>query len=127
MSTIAERTEAAIDVVVLLLKIRCPKDTGNLSLFGIRKAFNPVTMQWEIVIGAELAPYAPFTNEPWISPRWHGKPNPNEAWIQNTIINNEELIRSMFMDMDMQEINVEQDAYQQVLDKQFEDLAKGVL
>jgi len=126
MSTLAERTEAVIDVVVLLLKINCPKKTGNLSLFGIRKAFNPMTMQWEIVIGAEPAPYAPYTNEPWISPRWHGKQNPHENWIQNTIIENENLIRQMFMEMDLQEIFVEMDTYQKVLDKQFEDLAKGV-
>lgn len=27
-----------------------------------------------------IAPYAPFTNEPWISPHFNGKPNPNEGW-----------------------------------------------
>jgi hypothetical protein len=24
--------------------------------------------------------YMPFTNEPWISPRWRGRANPNEKW-----------------------------------------------
>ena len=24
----------------------------------------------------------PFTNEPWISPKWKGKKNPNEEWFQ---------------------------------------------
>jgi hypothetical protein len=24
----------------------------------------------------------PYTNEPWVSPKWNGKPNPNEAWWQ---------------------------------------------
>ena len=27
-----------------------------------------------------IAPYAPFTNEPWLSPRFNGKKNPNEGW-----------------------------------------------
>lgn len=27
-----------------------------------------------------IAPYVPYTNEPWISPKWNGKKNPNEGW-----------------------------------------------
>ena len=26
------------------------------------------------------APYMPFVNEEWISPKWNGKKNPNENW-----------------------------------------------
>lgn len=26
----------------------------------------------------------PYTNEPWISPKWHGKKNPNEGWFDRT-------------------------------------------
>ena len=27
----------------------------------------------------------PYTNEPWVSPKWHGKKNPNEAWFQDAV------------------------------------------
>lgn len=40
---------------------------------------------WEIYVSGDgehgIAPYAPFTNEPWLSPRWGGKQNPNEGWF----------------------------------------------
>lgn len=26
--------------------------------------------------------YMPFTNEPWVSPRWNGRENPNLYWFQ---------------------------------------------
>lgn len=32
-----------------------------------------------------IAPYMPYTNEPWISPRWNGKQNPNEGWWNDAI------------------------------------------
>jgi hypothetical protein len=27
--------------------------------------------------------YMPYTNEPWISPRWRGRENPNLYWFEN--------------------------------------------
>ena len=27
--------------------------------------------------------YMPFTNEPWVSPRWRGRENPNLYWFNN--------------------------------------------
>ena len=31
------------------------------------------------------APYMPFVNEEWISPKWKGKKNPNQDWWNTTI------------------------------------------
>jgi hypothetical protein len=28
--------------------------------------------------------YMPYTNEPWISPKWKGAVNPNEKWFDET-------------------------------------------
>lgn len=67
-----------------------PKDTGNL-------AYNSIKYQWvspdKFVIYVDtgrttttsprikgIAPYMPFTNEKWVSPKWNGKVNPNENW-----------------------------------------------
>ena len=30
--------------------------------------------------------YAGATNNPWTSPRWHGKQNPNEGWVGATVL-----------------------------------------
>ena len=35
---------------------------------------------YRVYIDEEISPYMPYTNEPWISPKWHGAKNPNEKW-----------------------------------------------
>ena len=63
-----------------LLREIAPKDTGNL-------AYNAVLVRYEdsntvkLYVNEVIAPYMPYTNEPWISPRWGGKKNPNEGWF----------------------------------------------
>lgn len=66
--------------VVKELRALAPKDTGNL-------AYNAIQFEWvdnrtfKIFVNEEIASYMPFTNEPWLSPRWGGKKNPNEKWF----------------------------------------------
>lgn len=81
------------------LRKKAPKDTGNLAYNAIKYRWNSPT-QFEIyvdvgdttafVMGEPLqrgrAPYMPFTNEMWISPRWNGKKNPNEEWWNRAIV-----------------------------------------
>lgn len=62
---------------------RYKTSTGNM-------AFNSLRYQEEgdsfvIYMDESIAPYVPYTNEPWISPRWHGKKNPNEGWWQRFV------------------------------------------
>lgn len=63
---------------------RAPKDTWNL-------ARNALRVEWtgkdeaRIYIDQDIAPYMPYTNEPWIAARWHGKKNPNEGWWQDCV------------------------------------------
>lgn len=64
----------ACRILKQVLQARAPYDTGNLALNSIRIVGN------KVVVGGEIAPYAPFTNEPWNK----GK-NPNENWIQRAI------------------------------------------
>ena len=84
MLTYAQRLDQAADFLVLWLQVKAPKDTGNLALNAIRKAYDDNGMPI-IVIGGEVAPYAVFTNEPWIDDRWNGAQNPNQGWIQRAI------------------------------------------
>lgn len=60
-----------------------PKDTGNLR-FNATLYENEGDGHLVIYVSGDgekgIAPYAPFTNEPWLSPRWNNKKNPNEGW-----------------------------------------------
>lgn len=75
------------ELCALILETSCriyaPKDTGNLSINAIKSVYEDG--MWQVVIGGELAPYAVYTNETWISEKWKGAQNPNEGWIQNAI------------------------------------------
>ena len=55
-----------------------PRDKGNMAFHALRfEADNSVI---HISVDNDIAPYVPYTNEPWISPKWNGKQNPNEGW-----------------------------------------------
>lgn len=80
--------------VVKELRALAPKDTGNL-------AYNAIQFEWvdnstfKIFVNEEIAPYMPFTNEPWdirIIKQGTGRKgetrtvirtweNPNEGWF----------------------------------------------
>lgn len=81
-----DRLEQTADFLLTWLQIKAPKRTFNLAVNGIRKAYDDITGYPIIVIGGETAPYAIYTNEPWIAERWMGKQNPNQWWIQNAIL-----------------------------------------
>lgn len=70
--------DAVIQTVEELRKDYVPRDIGNM-------AFNSLKYKVEgnyviIYIDTNIAPYVPYTNEPWISPKWNGKKNPNQDW-----------------------------------------------
>lgn len=89
-----DRLEMACRYLQWQLKLKCPKDTGNLAKDFIRlEQVDKYT--WQIVIGGELAPYAIFTNEPWVASRWNGKQNPNEGWVERTIKESLPTLRQM--------------------------------
>lgn len=55
-----------------------PRDTGNMEFNALK-----VKVEGRYVIvyfDTKVAPYIPYTNEPWLSARWHGKRNPNQDW-----------------------------------------------
>lgn len=68
--------------IVQNLRITSPIDTGNLRYNSIKYEFVD-NKTFKIYVDEEIAPYMPYTNEPWISPKWNGKQNPNEGWWDN--------------------------------------------
>lgn len=65
-----------------LLKYPNAPVTGNLKHNAIKLDYlgNGV---YRLYVDENIAPYMPYTNEPWISPKWKGTPNPNEYWFEN--------------------------------------------
>lgn len=74
-----QQIELAIKDAVSAARVLIPIDTGNLryNSFKIEPLGN---MRWKVFIDDKVAPYAPYVNEKWISPKWHGKQNPNEGF-----------------------------------------------
>lgn len=62
------------------LRELAPYDTGNLSRNAIKLEFVSAK-EALIYVSKAIAPYMPYTNEPWLSPYWNGKKNPNEGWF----------------------------------------------
>lgn len=84
MINFEDRKKFAAEYLCNMLKLVAPKESTNLATSGIR-ILDPDSGVYDIGIGGEPAPYAVYTNEPWISEKWGGKQNPNQGWIQNAI------------------------------------------
>ena len=69
------------DEIGVWLRDFAPKDTGNLAYNAIRVEY-PSPDVCEIYVDESIAPYMPYTEFPWISPKWNGKQNPNEGWFE---------------------------------------------
>lgn len=77
-----------------LIKSKAPYDTGNLRDHGITLEATGIN-EYTISIGAPEAPYAVYTNEVWVSPKWNGKKNPNEHWIDKAVTDAVMMIAAM--------------------------------
>ncbi len=83
--TMLKFTQFVNDFVRMLREL-APYDTGNLAENAIQFHYEEDKQRAIIEVNTQIAPYMPFTNEPWISPKWNEKKNPNEAWWENAII-----------------------------------------
>lgn len=97
----------AYNVLVMALKSVCPYRTGNLERNGIRVKIDNGSMCVEIGHDTSkvLGEYAVYTNEPWISPKWGGKQNPNQGWIERGIEKALPLIRQVYSGMTIDDFN----------------------
>lgn len=59
-----------------------PIKTGNLRNNAIKYEFIDANT-CKIYVDESIAPYMPYTNEPWVSEKWKGAKNPNEKWWDN--------------------------------------------
>ncbi len=70
----------AIAIVENMRAEYVPRDTGNMADDALRYYVENGVLR--ITVEESIAPYVPYTNEPWLSTKWNGKPNPNEGWWQ---------------------------------------------
>lgn len=68
----------AVSIVAEMSGELVPRDTGNMAYMALQYEIQNGILA--ITINPDIAPYVPYTNEPWLSERWHGKKNPNEGW-----------------------------------------------
>ena len=54
--------------------------TGNMAFNATRRRM-PDENTYVIYVDKAIAPYVPYTNEEWISPKWKGHKNPNQGWF----------------------------------------------
>ena len=78
MITQEQAVEIAVSIVNQMRKEYVPRDTGNMAFNALQ--YDVQNGILTIYIDENIAPYVPYTNEPWISPKWNGKQNPNEGW-----------------------------------------------
>lgn len=83
--------EQAIQIAVGVMRKSTPIKTGNLR-YNSLKVESLGGGTWRVFIDEDIAPYMPFTNEPWTSAKWHGAQNPNEGWWERAV---EEFARSL--------------------------------
>lgn len=74
---------AAVSVVEDMRADYVPRHTGNLAYNAL--VYDVQGNQFVIRVDPAIAPYMPYTNEPWLSPKWNGKQNPNEGWWQRFV------------------------------------------
>ena len=56
--------------------------TGNMK-YNATRIERISTNTNKVYVDENIAPYVPYTNEPWISPHWKGAKNPNEGWFDD--------------------------------------------
>ena len=82
----AEAFEKMCIQIVDEVRKTSPIRTGNLRNNAIR--FEWVSPnKFRIFVDETIAPYMPYTNEPWLSPRWRGAKNKNELWWDDKAVN----------------------------------------
>lgn len=74
----------AVLVAYNAFKAVVPIYTGNMR-YNATQIGQYGNGMYVIAVDGGIAPYAVYTNEPWISPKWNGKSNPNEGWIESGV------------------------------------------
>lgn len=78
MTTRQKVINACVSIVESMRADFVPHDTGNLANHAIKYEIRG--NEFVVYVDPDIAPYMPYTTEPWIADSWNGKKNPNEGW-----------------------------------------------
>ena len=81
MASFDVRFEQAVFMAFWKVFNAAPKDTWNLAVNALK--LEKTAKGYRIYVDPAIAPYMVYTEEPWISPYWRGKKNPNEGWFRD--------------------------------------------
>lgn len=59
-------------------RTRGKTSTGNMAFNALKYVVEGDVFR--VYVDEQIAPYVWYTIKPWLSPRWHGKRNPNQDW-----------------------------------------------
>lgn len=59
-------------------KTRYKTSTGNMAFNALKYRIDGNA--FIVYVDEDIAPYVWYTLKPWLSPKWHGKRNPNQDW-----------------------------------------------
>lgn len=90
--------------------VAAPVDTGNLAYNSIK--LERTTTGYVIYVDDAIAPYMVYTEEPWISPYWNGKKNPNEGWFRKVAKRIARYLKKVLTGKMQDEVNAWLDKYQ---------------
>ena len=77
MAITEKRAHRLANECLTIFRNFCPVDSGNLANNAVKLVYGDG--YFRIYVEEGIAPYMPYTNEPWISPKWHGRKNPPSA------------------------------------------------
>ena len=79
-----EIVQAAASTVEEMRAAYVPHLTGNMANNALkyREEGDEFIVYIDGLGKDSIAPYYPYTEFPWTDPRWHGKKNPNEGWVE---------------------------------------------
>lgn len=75
--------DIALSIVEEMRDEYVPRKTGNMAYMALQYEIQNDILS--IFIHSDIAPYVPYTNEAWLSEKWHGRKNPNEGWWQRFV------------------------------------------
>lgn len=59
-------------------RTRWKTSTGNMAFNALK--YRIEGNEFIVYVDEDIAPYVWYTLKPWLSPKWHGKRNPNQDW-----------------------------------------------
>ena len=68
--------------LIFSINANVPVRRGNLK--ASISSYNRSLNHFSVVVGQNIK-YAVYVEEEWLSPRWKGRQNPNEKWLNKTV------------------------------------------